>query len=162
MDGLTDTLVSAAAADISAHEVVDVGVGGLWFFRKQRNRGHDLPGLAIAALRNVFLDPGPLHGMVAVGGQAFNRGDSLAADAGDGRNAGARRFAVDVHSAGSAQRHTASEFRPGHIQDIAQHPEQRHIRTDIRQRLGFSIQLESDGHGVLLRQMDILQQSGID
>ena len=64
MDGLADALVGAAAADVAAHGVVDVGVGGFRFLREQRDRGHDLAGLAVAALRNVFLDPGLLHGMV--------------------------------------------------------------------------------------------------
>jgi len=32
MDGLADALVGAAAADVAAHSIVDIGVGGLGFF----------------------------------------------------------------------------------------------------------------------------------
>ena len=32
MDGFADALIGAAAADVAAHEVVDVGIGGIGFF----------------------------------------------------------------------------------------------------------------------------------
>src|SRR5260370_20319244 len=67
VDGLTDSLVRAAAADVAAHGIVDIGVGGVGLFRKQRYRGHDLSRLAVAALRNVFFHPGLLYGMAAIG-----------------------------------------------------------------------------------------------
>jgi len=70
-----NALVSAAAADVAAHGIVDIGVGGLGFFREQRYRGHDLPGLAVAALRNVFFHPGLLDGVAAIGGKTFDGSD---------------------------------------------------------------------------------------
>jgi len=42
---------------------MSVSVG--WVLRKQRHGGHDLSGLAVAALRNVFFHPGLLHRMAA-------------------------------------------------------------------------------------------------
>src|SRR5260370_12873666 len=86
MDGLADSLVGAAAADVAAHGIVDVGVGGLGFFREQRDRGHNLARLAIAALRNLFLHPALLHLMAAIGGQAFNGRNFLTPNAGDWRS----------------------------------------------------------------------------
>jgi|HubBroStandDraft_5_1064220.scaffolds.fasta_scaffold68841_1 hypothetical protein len=155
MDGFADALVRSTAANIAAHEIVDIGVGGLWFFCEQCYRGHDLSGLAVAALRNVFFDPSDLHGVAAICGQPFNRYDFLTTYAGDRRNARARGLAVDMHGAGSAQSHAAAKLRPGHIQGVPQNPQKRHIRADVH-RLSFAVQRETDGHEVLLTQMPIL------
>ena len=60
MDSLADTDVGAAAA-----EVIDIGVdvfiagGGVAL--QKIHRCHDQPGLAVAALGNVFLKPGLLY-----------------------------------------------------------------------------------------------------
>jgi hypothetical protein len=161
VDGFADALIGAAAADIAAHEVVDIGVGGFWFLGEQRDCGHDLAGLAIAALRDVFCDPGLLDGVGAVGGEAFDGGDFFAADGGDLSDTGAGGFAVDVHGAGAAKGHAAAEFCAGHVEGVAEHPEKGHVGADV-DGLGFSVQSESDGHGVLLRQGNIVQQAGID
>src|SRR5271155_5264090 len=60
MNGFANALVGAATADVAAHGVVNVGIGGIGFFGGQRDRGHDLAGLTVAALGNVFGDPGLL------------------------------------------------------------------------------------------------------
>src|SRR5271154_1414542 len=110
MDGSADALVGAATADVSAHEVVDVGVGRLRLFCEQRDCGHNLSRLAVAALGNVFFDPGYLYWVGAVGRESFDRGDFLSAYARDRRDARARGFAVDVHGASAAESHPAAEF----------------------------------------------------
>ena len=74
MDGFANLLVGAAAADVAAHGFIDVGIGGVRLFRQQRRSRHDLPGLAVAALRNVDFDPRLLNRMTAVGGKAFDSG----------------------------------------------------------------------------------------
>src|SRR3989440_12087485 len=61
MDGGADALVRATATDVG-HRRVDVGVGGMRSFREQRRGGHDLPRLAVAALRDALLDPLAPHG----------------------------------------------------------------------------------------------------
>src|SRR6266705_3345174 len=48
----TDALISAAAADVG-HRRVDVCVRRVGVFLEQRRSRHDLPGLAVAALRYV-------------------------------------------------------------------------------------------------------------
>src|SRR5215813_3771639 len=60
VDGLTHLLEGSAPADVG-DGVVDVGVGRLGLVLQQGGHGHDHPGLAIAALRNLVLDPGLLH-----------------------------------------------------------------------------------------------------
>ena len=59
--------------------VISASVGaGL---RRQQGRGlHDLAGLAVAALRHADVAPGDLHGMLALGVQALDRGHRLAGD----------------------------------------------------------------------------------
>src|SRR5262245_53729307 len=49
MDRGADALVGAAAADVG-HRRVDVGIGRLRLLLQQRDGGHDLAGLAVAAL----------------------------------------------------------------------------------------------------------------
>src|SRR5262245_31691592 len=55
-----DARVGTAAADVALHRGIDVGIGGLWVGRDQCAGGHDLTGLAIAALRHVQRQPGRL------------------------------------------------------------------------------------------------------
>src|SRR6266850_4732458 len=97
-----DPLIGAATADVR-HRVVDLLVGRLRLLLQQRRRGHDLPGLAIAALRDVERRPRLLHGMRARGRQALDRHDLVGRlHAPDRHDARAHQLAVDVHGAGAA------------------------------------------------------------
>ena len=60
-DGFANAHIGAAAADVAGHCRVDVRVVGTWCRRQQRRCGHDLPGLAIAALNDFKVEPGFLH-----------------------------------------------------------------------------------------------------
>src|SRR5471032_1806305 len=62
--GGADAVVGAAAADIAAHGVLDVGVAGIFIRVQQRGGAHQLARLAVAALRHVVRDPGFLSGCV--------------------------------------------------------------------------------------------------
>src|SRR5207248_10259187 len=157
MDGLANTLVRAAAADVAAHGIVDVSVRRVGFFGKQRGSGHDLPWLAIAALRNIFLHPGFLHGVAPIGGKTFDGGHFLARNTRNRGDTGTRRFAVDMHRTSSAKGHATAELRAGHVQRVAEHPEQWHVRADIY-GLGLAVQGKADSHGGLLKQGHILHQ----
>jgi len=138
MDSFADALIRATAADIAAHGVVDVGVGGVGLLAQQRHRGHDLSGLAVAALRHIFFHPGLLHWMASVGGQPLDGRDFFPGYARNLRDARARGFAVDVHGTRAAQSHPAAKLCAGHIQRVAQHPQERHVRADIH-RLRFPV-----------------------
>src|SRR3954453_17625443 len=119
MHGLADALIGAAAADIG-HRGVDVGGGRLRVFLQQRCRGHDLAGLAVAALRHVDRGPGLLHRMRGIGREAFDCDDLVAGlHRGKRDRAGALHLAVDVHRAGAALRDTAAVFGAGETDQFA-------------------------------------------
>ena len=56
----------------------DFSLGRIGVFREQRRRLHDLPGLAVAALRHLFGDPGALERMVALRIKTFDGDDFFA------------------------------------------------------------------------------------
>src|SRR5271169_229509 len=126
LDGGGDALVAAAAADVAAHGIVDLRLGGV-FVRPQERRGlHDLAGLAIAALRDIQGAPCLLYRMVPLRIQPLdgrNRTPGRIADRGDARPGG---LAIDMDRAGATQRHAATKFRSGEPQFVAQIPQQGH------------------------------------
>src|SRR5437879_6758057 len=78
LDSLADSHISTAAADVPRHGGVDVAVGRVGFGGEQRRRGHDLAGLAIAALRHLERDPGLLDLLAGRSStDALDRGDAL-------------------------------------------------------------------------------------
>src|SRR6266545_512781 len=84
-----DALVGAAAADVG-HRRVDIGVARLGILLEQRSGRHDLPGLAVAALRHVERRPGLLHRMGTRRGKSFDGDDPVARlDFADRNGAGA-------------------------------------------------------------------------
>src|SRR5205085_1234306 len=127
----TNRLISAATTDVTAHGAVDFGVGRFGFVGEKGGGAHDLSGLAIAALRNVGVEPGFLNGMAAVRGESFDCRHALVRDVRDRRAAGARRVPIDVNRARSTESHAATELRSGHAERVAQYPQQRHLRLDV-------------------------------
>ena len=107
--------------------------------------GHDHAGLAVPALRDVEGDPRPLDGVVAVLGQALDRGDLLSADRSDGQDARARLLPVDVHGAGAARRDPAPELRAGQPEVLAHDPQERNVVGSI-ELAGLAIDEELHGH----------------
>src|SRR5271155_2717679 len=65
MNGAAQTFIRAATANIGDIRV-DVGIRRLGKVLQKRNHGHDLPRLAVAALRNALFNPRALHWMVVV------------------------------------------------------------------------------------------------
>ena len=131
MDGLADALVGAAAADVG-HRLVDVGIGRLRLLLQERGGGHDLAGLAVAALRHVDRGPGLLHRMRGIGREALDGDDLVARLHGRERErAGALHFAVDVHRARAALRDAAAVFGAGEADLFADHPQKRRVRLGL-------------------------------
>src|SRR5580700_6527608 len=71
LDGAEDAWISAATADIAIHVANDVVAARILVIRQQCRGLHDLPGLAITALRHLQIEPGLLQRMVAIGRQAL-------------------------------------------------------------------------------------------
>ena len=148
MNRFANPLIGSATADVAAHGVVDIGIGGRRLFGEQRRGRHDLSGLAVAALGYVDRRPRFLNGMRAGGRQALD-GDDLVGGlhAADGERARAHQPAIDVHGAGSALRDSAAELRPGQPHLLADDPEQRRVGFDLYvPDLAIDVQLR---HGFL-------------
>src|SRR3989475_9004666 len=98
--------------------------------REQGGGGHDLAGLAVAALDDLEIEPGLLH---PAAGRSFPRRldgrDGFARGSGHRRDAGADRPAIEMHRAGSAQRRAAAELGAGQSDDVAQYPERSEEHT---------------------------------
>src|SRR5260370_42035434 len=112
-DGLRDALIAAAAAQIAGHRIGDVAVARRRFLFEQGRGLHDLPGLAVAALRHAEIAPRDLDRVCALRVEPLDGHDLLAADVGHHDAAGAYRLAVEMHRAGAAERDATAEFRAG-------------------------------------------------
>ena len=53
--------IRTAATDVARHRGVDRGIVRVRIALEQGHRTHDLPGLAVTALRHVVIDPRLLH-----------------------------------------------------------------------------------------------------
>src|SRR5712691_9070069 len=151
LDSLADPDIRTAAADVPRHRGVDVAIGRAGLGGEQRRRGHDLAGLAIAALRHLQIDPGLLN--FSAGGGCTNgldRRDALAGDCRDRRDARAHRLAIDMDRASAAQSEAATELRAGHSEHIAKHPEQRRVVVEI-DAAGFAVDCQRMWHLSLLK-----------
>src|SRR3954447_1087474 len=127
----TRLLEGAAAADIG-DGFVNILVGGLRLLLEQGRNRHDHAALAIAALRDIFGDPGLLHLVqCAIRRQPFDGGDLLADRFRDQHAAGAHRDAVDMDGAGAALCNAATVFRAGQAGVFPDRPQQWRIRLDI-------------------------------
>src|SRR5258705_7964213 len=125
VDSLAHLLEGAAAADIG-DRTIDVGVGRLRLVLEQRRDRHDHTALAVAALRDVVVDPGLLDlAQHAVLGEPFAGGDLLALGGADGQRAGADRLAVEMDRAGAALRDAAAVFGAGQADILPDRPQQR-------------------------------------
>ena len=75
VDGAADARISTTAAEVTGHSDVDVRVGGGRIAGEQCGSGHDLSRLTVAALRDIQLHPGSLHGVGTVRGDTLDGGD---------------------------------------------------------------------------------------
>src|SRR6267143_5646867 len=97
LDSLADSHIRATATDVPRHCGVDVAIGRVGLGGEQCCRGHDLAGLAIAALRDLQLDPGLLDLLAGGGGSdGLDRRDALAGRGRDRRDARAHGLAIKM------------------------------------------------------------------
>src|SRR5258706_4600937 len=88
LDPGADACIGPAATDVSGHRTVDIAIGRVGVGGEQGRCGHDLAGLAVAALRHLQLDPGLLNLLACrSGANGLDRRDALASHGRDGRDA---------------------------------------------------------------------------
>ena len=123
MDGFADTLVGAAAADVAAHGVIDVGIARMWIACQKRRSRHDLSRLAVAALDDLMVKPGLLNlGACRRVADRLDCRDLRFAETFDAGDAGTRRDAINMYGARAALRDATPEFGAGHTEYVSQHP----------------------------------------
>src|SRR3954447_15895555 len=127
-----DVRIGGAAADVPAHELADVLLGGGVALLDQLERGHDLPRGAVAALERVVFDERALHRMELVTvGEPFDR-DDLVPGSGDREGqAGEHPAAVDPHGAGPARALITALLAPREIQVLAECVQQADPRLQV-------------------------------
>src|SRR5438445_137597 len=145
LDRRTNPLIGAAATDVAGHRLVDIVIGGLRGLGEQAGRLHDLPTLAVAALRDVQAAPRGLDALAdRCSTDPLDGRDLLAFRSRDRRDARARRRTIQVHRARAAEGHATPELGAGESELVAQRPEQWRVRRHVH-RHGFAIDVES-GH----------------
>ena len=149
-DGLLDSTVGHAAAEVAVHVIDDLLFGRIGILRQKRSGLHDLAGLAVATLRHLLGHPGNLQRMVAA--EAFDGGDLLANRVLRRGLAGAHGDAVEMDGAGATETRAATEFRTSHLQVFADDPKQRRVVVDI-DLLGLTVDGECE-HVLFLRGLD--------
>src|SRR5712692_9310666 len=124
MDRFPDSWIGSAAADVAAHGVVDLLVGGVRIRLEQGRGAHDLARLAEAALRHAELDPRRLAGVLAaVVGESLDRGDVGELRHANVDAAGAHGAPVEMDGARAALGNAAAELGALEPQNVAQGPE---------------------------------------
>src|SRR5207237_1637827 len=145
LDCRANPLIGAAATDVAGHRLVDIVIGGLRGLGEQAGGLHDLPTLAVAALRDVQAAPRGLDALAdRCSADPLDGRDRLAFRSRDRRDARARRRTIQVHRARTAESHATPELGAGESELVAQRPEQWRVRRQV-DRHGFAIDVES-GH----------------
>src|SRR5262249_13574528 len=101
-DGVAHLLVGAAAADVAAQGLLDLGRRGLGVLVESGSHGDDEARRAEAALLGVVLHERGGHGVELRPAEAGGRLDLLAAGLERQHAAGVHRLAVEHHGAGAA------------------------------------------------------------
>jgi hypothetical protein len=135
----------AAAADIVGHRVIDIGSRRAGMLFQKSNRRHNLAGLTVTALGNLFFDPGLLDRMTTIVGQALDRCDLFAGNGGNRINARPGGFPVDMYGASAASRNAAAVLGSCHVETVAEHPQQRRVPVDV-DGLPLPVHLKFDRH----------------
>src|ERR1700677_580906 len=145
LDCLANAHIRAAPTDVAGHRRINVGITRMGRCAQERARGHDLPGLTVAALYDLHVEPGPLD--ARPGGSrsdTFNGGDRTLADRANGQDARSHGVTVHMHGAGTALCDSTSELGARQAEHIPQHPQERHVGGHID---ALEIAVDSQIHG---------------
>src|SRR5262245_22590967 len=89
-DGLDDSAIATATADVAVHEADHFGFGGLRVLRQQRNSAHHYAGCAVGTLKSADVQQCLLQGMQpAAALDSLDRSNLLGADRAARRETGA-------------------------------------------------------------------------
>src|SRR5215831_979592 len=131
LDDRHDALVRTAPADVAAHALPHVLVGGPAVFAEECHRRHDLAGRAVAALKCVVFNECLLYRMQLIPfGQSLDRRHMFAGDGGGQRQTRQHAAAFDVNRARSALAVIASFLRARQLKVLTKRIEQRDARID--------------------------------
>src|SRR6266545_4771258 len=131
VDGGADADVRGTAADVAGHGRVDVAVGRAADLGQQRDRRHDLAGLAVTALGDVEPAPRALDRLRHRPKDALDGDDVPAGERRRRRDARADGAAVDVNGARSALSDAAAVLRPGQAELVTEHPQERNVAVGV-------------------------------
>jgi hypothetical protein len=130
VDRLANPFIGTAPAQVAVHGLGDLLIGRIRRLRQKSSRGHYLPCLAIAALRNLFLNPRLLQDMQAIRTQPFYRRDRFPHDLRHRRGAGSHGCALNMHGTSAAKPRATARFRSRKVKRIPQNPEQGSLRRN--------------------------------
>src|SRR5260370_11507128 len=86
LDGGADANIGGTTTDVAVHREIDVAITGLRDSAQQRDRAHHLPGLTVAALRDVAGCPCALHRFGLAPRHTLDRRHISAANGGNRRS----------------------------------------------------------------------------
>ena len=125
MDGVEDTHVAGAAAEVSGQAFLDLFEGWVWVLREEMVSGEDHAGSADAALGSASLEEASLDGVeFFFVGYAFYGGDFGAPRLEDGDQAGVDQLTVHEDGAGAAFAFAAAFFGAGEVEVLAEDVEE--------------------------------------
>src|SRR5258706_14791279 len=130
MNRLANPFIASGGAGVPVHGLRDFLIARIRGFRQHRRRRHNLPGLAISALRNFFGNPCLLQHVQAVRAEPFNRRNTLPGNLRHWSRARPYRGSLHMYRASPAESGAASELGSREFQRVSQHPEQRSLRRD--------------------------------
>jgi hypothetical protein len=144
-----DLVIGAAAADIAVHALQRLlAAQETACILDHLGRCHDLPRLAVAALRGLLGNPGRLQSLAFFSlCQAFDRGDLRARSASHWCDAGALRRAVDMHGTRAALGDATAILGARKVEVFAQYPEQGLVGGGVGGH-GFTVERKTDHAGL--------------
>jgi len=119
--GADDILISSASANIAIQAMADLLIGGMRVAAQQVHYSDNHARGAETTLQTVLLPEGILHGMqIAVGGDAFNRGNAAAISLYCQDGAGFNCDTIHQHGARTALTGITTHVRTRQSDDFAQ------------------------------------------
>jgi hypothetical protein len=131
----------ALGLHIAAHVGINFFVGWVGVLFQQGTGTHNLPCLAVPALGNIVVYPGFLYRMRTIGRQPLDGCNGLFAHCRNRQLARPHRRPVEVNGAGTTHGHATAKLGAGHIEVVAQHPQNRRCRFNVY-RVCFAVNFQ--------------------